>query len=74
MCAVHSVINIVLQVEVGMAVINTLQQHFLPLKTFILLVKKQRLLLMMMTCPAHQNYRPGTNQGKDDWNVSVPVK
>ena len=64
MYAVHSVI--VLQVEVCVAVVNTLQQHFLFLKIFILLMKKFRHLPMIMMCPAHQNYRLGTNQGKGD--------
>ena len=64
MCAMHSVI--VLQVEVCVAVVNTLQQHFLFLKIFILLMKKFRHLPMIMMCPAHQNYRLGTNQGKGD--------
>ena len=64
MCAMHSVI--VLKVEVRMAVVNTLQKHFLLLKIFILLTKKFRHLPMIMMCPAYQTYRLGTNQGKGD--------
>ena len=43
------------------------------LENFILLTKKLRHLPMIMMCPAHQNYRLGTNQGKGDYNLSVPL-